>query len=247
MKVISIVNQKGGVGKTTTTINLGAGLSRAGKKVLLIDIDPQASLTASLDVEDPDSNLYQVFNEEKTLKEVIKKHREFDIIPADITLADVESNTNYEAYNVLKRGLKSIANYDYVLIDCPPSLGVFTTNSFIASDFVLIPVQTEFLSVRGFDQLIKGFEKIKDNGNDKLEIMGAVFTLFDQRRTLDKLSIKSLLKEDIHIFNTFIRRSVDLAEAPLRKQTIFEYNKNGKGAEDYSDLTNEVLKWEKRN
>ncbi len=247
MKIISIVNQKGGVGKTTTTINLGAGLSRAGKKVLLIDLDPQASLTASLNVEDQDNNLYQVFKEEKTLKEIIKKHSEFDIIPADITLADVEANTSYEAYNVLKRGLKDIVNYDYVLIDCPPSLGVFTTNSFIASDFVLIPVQTEFLSVRGFDQLVKGFNKIKSNGNEKLEMMGIVFTMYDQRRTLDKLSIKALIKEDIHFFDTIIRRSVDLAEAPLNKQTIFEHNENGKGATDYLELTNEVLKWQKRN
>jgi chromosome partitioning protein len=243
MKIISIVNQKGGVGKTTTTINLGAGLARAGKKVLLIDIDPQASLSASLNLEDPDSNLYQIFTEEKSLKEIIKKHRGFDVIPSDITLADIEANTTFQAYHVLNNSLKGIEGYDYILIDCPPSLGVFTTNAFIASDYIIIPIQTEFLSVRGFDQLIKGFYKIKENGNADLEIMGAVFTLFDQRRTLDKLSVKSLLNKDIPVFNTLIRRSVDLAEAPLKRETIFEYNESGKGAEDYMNLTEEVLNY----
>lgn len=240
--IISITNQKGGVGKTTTAVNLGAGMSRHGKKVLLIDVDPQASMTNVLGMFDPERNMYHVYKKKLKLRDVIHARNDFDFVPSDIGLLDMEKMVDVTNYFLLKRELHTITGYDYILIDCPPSLGILTLGSFMASDYLLIPMQTEFLSLQGFDQLIDKYQDVKEE-NQKLKIAGIVFTMFDVRRTLDKVTIQSLSDENINIFNTIIRRSVDLAEAPVKHKTIFEYNPGGRGADDFKDFSREFLKW----
>jgi chromosome partitioning protein len=243
MKVISIINQKGGVGKTTTAICLAAGLANKKKKILLVDLDPQSSLTLSLGAMDTERNIYKVFNEELKFSEVIKPYKNFHLVTSDIYLAGIERRPELDTYFVIRESLGEINDFDYVLIDCPPSLGILTMNSLVSSDYLLIPLQTEYLAVRGLDDLIHTYQHTKKKHNQKLEIMGVVFTMFDQRRSLDKVTIETLKKDKIHKFNTIIRRSVDLAEAPLKQMTIFDYHNEGRGASDYNDLTKEVLKW----
>jgi chromosome partitioning protein len=249
-KVISISNHKGGVGKTTSAINIGAGLYRLGKKVLLIDLDPQANLTQSLGIVDPKETIYGALRGEYKLVpiELLKgegKSR-LDVIPSTLDLSGAEIEMSGEAGReyILKELIDSIKkNYDYILIDSPPSLGLLTLNSFVASDEIFIPLQAQFLALQGLAKLIEVIDKIKKRLNKGLKIGGVFITQYDSRKVLNREVvgiIEGHFKKEL--FESKIRDNVALAEAPAQGLDIFRYNSKSYGAEDYLSLSEEILK-----
>lgn len=255
-RVIAIANQKGGVGKTTTTSNLGIGLARQGKKVLLIDADAQGSLTASLGIREPDrleitlaTIMGNIINDEEIRSDCgILSHDEgVDFIPGNIELSGLETSlinvmsreTVLRTYIELQRD-----NYDYILIDCMPSLGMITINVFTCADSVLIPVQAAYLPIKGLEQLIKTIGKVKRQINQKLEIEGILLTMVDNRTNYAK-DISNLLIENygskVHIFENSIPMSVRAAEISAEGVSIYKHDPNGKVASAYKSLTKEVL------
>lgn len=255
-KVIAIANQKGGVGKTTTTVNLGVGLANEGKKVLLIDCDAQGSLTESLGYQNPDeldvtlSTLMQKTYEEKEIKpgEGILHHNEgVDLVPANIELSGMETAlvNIMSRERVLKNYIDSVKdNYDYVLIDCTPSLGMLTINSLVASDEVIIPVQAHYLPLKGLEQLVTTVTKVQKQINPNLKFSGILLTMVD-RRTLYNKEVSSVIRLNyskyLKIFKTEIPASIRAAEASSVGKSIFEYDKKGIVAEAYRNFTKEVL------
>lgn len=250
MNVISIANFKGGVGKTTTAINLAAGLKKKGKKVLLIDVDPQANLTQSLGmVEDVTSSVYTVlrkeaFGEPTKITEVLIQVSGLDLIPSSLDLAgaELELASVYGREQILTQLIKPLKEYDFVLIDCPPSMGMLTINALVSSDFVLIPLQAEFLPLKGVRSFLTHLELIKKL-NRKISLLGFVLTKYDDRKKMNqhvKAELENEFGKDL-IFKTPIRSNIALANAQQKGQDIFSYDKNANGAKDYSALTVEFL------
>ena len=254
--VIAVVNQKGGTAKTTTVENLGIGLAREGKKVLLVDTDPQGSLTISLGYPRPDEleiTLFDLLN--KTINEdsvsagegILHQAEGIDLIPANISLAGLEvalvNTMNRE--RILKQFLEPVkGNYDYVLLDCMPSLGMLTVNALAAADVALVPVQANYLSAKGLEQLLQTINKVKRQINPKLRIEGILLTRVDGRTNYGR-EISSLIRDTygghIKIFNSEIPRSVRAAEISAEGKSIFLHDPKGKVAEAYQNLTKEVM------
>lgn len=244
--IIAVLNQKGGVGKTTTTINLAAYLARAGKSVLVCDMDPQGNTTSGLGVDKNtlDATLYDVlFLREEANKVIQKLNKEgLYIMPSNAQLAGAEvelvgvDNREFRLKTVLAH-----TNYDYTLIDCPPSLGLLTVNALSAADYVLIPVQAEYYALEGLSQLLSVVQQVRKSLNQSLEILGVVVTLYDSRNSLSEQVKNELDKyfED-KVFKTVVPRNVKLAEAPSFGRTIIEHDKWSKGARAYKALAREV-------
>ena len=262
-KVIAVANQKGGVGKTTTAVNLGVALGKLGKRVLLVDADPQGSLTRSCRIIDPDglettlSELmaYEMTGEDKdfVLKtSAIRSFENVDLIPSNISLSGTETALfncmNRES--VLKRTLEPLRKqYDVILIDCMPSLGMMNINALVAADSVIIPCETSYLSVKGLDLLLHSISKVKRQINPGLVIDGVLLTMVDSR-TNNSRDISDALREamgiNINVFNTEIPRSVRATECPNAGESIFTHDPRGKVAEAYANLAKEVLSLERQ-
>lgn len=248
-KVISIANQKGGVGKTTTTVNLGTILARKGKKVLLIDADPQGNATSGLGVEkEVEFSTYDVLVNETEMKDAIQDTmiKNLKICPSNMNLAgaEVELVSMMSREQRLKEKLEEIKDkFDYVLIDCPPSLGLITLNSFTASDSVLIPVQCEYFALEGLGQLLNTINLVKKHLNKTLEIEGAVLTMYDIRTNLSNQVVKEVKRYfGDKVYKTVIPRNIKLSEAPSYGLPITLYDEKSKGARAYEKLAREVLK-----
>jgi len=244
-KVISLSNHKGGVGKTTSTINIGAGLNKLKKKVLLIDLDPQANLSQSLGIMEPTKTIYGALKGEYEL-EPLEIMPGLDLIPSTLDLSGAEVELSGEAGReyILKELIDPMrASYDYILIDSPPSLGLLTINAFTASDEVYIPLQAQYLALQGLTKLIEVIDKIKRRLNKELNLGGVFITQYDRRKVLNRdvvETIKSHYKEKL--FKTAIRDNIALAEAPTQGLDIFRYNPKSYGAEDYLSLCKEITK-----
>ena len=255
-RVIAIANQKGGVGKTTTTSNLGIGLARQGKRVLLIDADAQGSLTASLGYREPDklditlaNVMGNIINEkEMDVEYGILRHEEgVDLMPGNIELSGIEvSLVNVMSRETVLRSYieEQRSRYDYILIDCMPSLGMLTINAVAAADSILIPVQAAYLPVKGLEQLIKTIGKVKRQINPRLEIEGILMTMVDSRTTYARDISKFMIENygsRVRIFNSSIPMSVRAAEISAEGTSIYKHDPNGKVAKAYQSLTEEVL------
>ncbi|MEI6410293.1 MAG: ParA family protein [Bacteroidota bacterium] len=242
--VISLLNHKGGVGKTTSAINIGAGLVELGKKVLLIDLDPQANLTISLGIPRQRITIYEALRGEGELSPYTHKPN-MDVITSSLDLSGAEMELINEAGRefILRELINQVADdYDYVLIDCPPSLGLLTLNALTSSRYVLIPLQTEFLAVQGLAKIKQVIDKVKMRLNKQLEMGGVIATMYDSRRVLNRDVVDTIHKYfGDKVFKTYIRDNVALAEAPAQRKDIFDYLPKSPGSVDYLSLSKEIL------
>lgn len=259
MLIMAIVNQKGGVGKTTTVCNLGAALADRGKRVLLVDLDAQAHLTFHLGVSNREleATVYDLMTGRRPLGEVIVPRSDhLHLVPSHIDLAgaEVELVSTLARERILRDALAACdSGYDYVLIDCPPSLGLMTLNALVAADEILITLQPHVLALQGMSKLLESARLVRERLNPRLRISGLVFCMFDGRTTLSSEVLADVegyfarateadpMMKDVRVFATRIRRNIKLAEAPGFGQTIFEYAPSSHGAEDYGQLACELL------
>ncbi len=248
-KVISVANQKGGVGKTTTTVNLGTILAKKGKKVLLIDADPQGNATSGLGVEkEVEFSTYDILVNDTEIKDAIQDTiiKNLKVCPSNINLAgaEVELVSMMSREQRLKEKLDMVKDkFDYILIDCPPSLGLITLNSFTASDSVLIPVQCEYYALEGLGQLLNTINLVKKHLNKEIKIEGALLTMYDMRTNLSNQVVKEVKKYfGDKVYKTVIPRNVRLSEAPSYGMPITEYDPRSKGAKSYIKFAKEFLK-----
>ena len=257
MQIISIINQKGGVGKTTTVINLAAGLAEQEKKVLVIDLDPQGNATTGLglsNLENSSNTIYGVLNGTKLISEVTKKtqFKNLDIVTSNVDLSGLEVETASDSRRafILKRELTaylnvSKGNYDYILIDCPPSLSLLTVMALVASHSLLVPLQTEFFALEGLTQLMKTIERVKVNLNPELKIRGILLTMYDKRNKLSsqvEKEARDYFKEKVYL--TIIPRNVRLSEAPSHGVPVLIYDKSCLGSKSYFSFTDEFINQE---
>jgi|TARA_B110001450_G_C17577359_1_gene463425 chromosome partitioning protein len=259
MKIISIINQKGGVGKTTTVINLASALSQQGKKILVIDLDPQGNATTGLglsNIERSDETIYGILNGTKSISEVIKKTQfeNLDLIRSNVDLSGLEIETagdNDRAF-ILKGKLTAYLNdsgalYDYILIDCPPSLSLLTVMALVSSNSLLVPLQTEFFALEGLTQLIKTIDRIKVNLNPELDIQGILLTMYDKRNKLSsqvEREARNYFKDKV--YRTVIPRNVRLSEAPSHGVPVLIYDKSCSGSKSYYSFTDEFMNQENK-
>ncbi|MEI4771026.1 AAA family ATPase [Psychrobacillus sp. FJAT-51614] len=249
-RIIAIANQKGGVGKTTTSVNLSACLAYLGKKVLLVDIDPQGNASSGVGVNKGDVNqcIYDVLIDDVSVLETIQetKVENLYIVPATISLAgaEIELVSTISREVRLKRALQEVKDkYEYIIIDCPPSLGLLTINSLTASDAIIIPVQCEFYALEGLSQLLSTIRLVQKHLNKNLEIDGVLLTMFDARTNLGIQVIEEVKKYfQEKVYKTIIPRNVRLSEAPSHGEPIIIYDPKSRGAEVYLDLAKEVIR-----
>ncbi|AGY82725.1 MULTISPECIES: ParA family protein [Carnobacterium] len=248
-RIISVANQKGGVGKTTTTVNLGACLAYFGKKILLVDIDAQGNATSGLGVRksDVEKDIYDILVNETLVKEVVlpSSRENLWVVPATIQLAgaEIELTSQMARESRLKQALEKVRDdYDYILIDCPPSLGHLTINAFTASDSILIPVQCEYYALEGLSQLLNTVRLVQKHFNPELKIEGVLLTMLDARTNLGYEvvdEVKKYFRE--RVYKTIIPRNIRLSEAPSHGLSIIDYDARSRGAEVYLELAKEVL------
>jgi len=238
-KVITLANFKGGVGKTTSAINIGAGLSSKGKKTLLVDLDPQFNLTQSLGIVELERTVYEALTGKRELLPV-EVDNKLHVIPSSLDLikAEIELSGEFKREFILSKLIEPIkANYDFIIIDCPPALGLLTLNSFVASDLIFIPIEAEYLALKGYSILREAIVKVG------LQIDRVFITKFDGRKVLNRNVADSIRETlDGKVFKTVIRDNIALAEAPAKGVDIFRYDKNSSGAQDYLNLVKEILK-----
>ena len=246
-QIICLSNHKGGVAKTCSASNIAAGLNKLGKSCLLIDLDPQANLTLSFGIQNPEYSIYGALTGEHALQEAIYNvYERLDIVPATLDLSGAEIELSSEAGRevILKELLAPLKKgYDYIIIDCPPSLGLLTINAFTASQKVYIPLQAQYLAMQGLSKLTEVISKIQKRLNKNLSLGGVIITQFDARKILNRdvaKTIKSHFKD--LVFKTRIRENVSLAEAPSRGVDIFRYSPESYGAKDYLSLCKEIVK-----
>ena len=258
MKIISIINQKGGVGKTTTVINLASALSQQGKKILVIDLDPQGNATTGLglsNTEHSNQTIYGILNGMMSISDVIKKTKfeNLDLITSNVDLSGLELETAGDSRRafILKEQLMAYLHdssryYDYILIDCPPSLSLLTIMALVTSSSLIVPLQTEFFALEGLTQLMKTIERIKNNLNPELVIKGILLTMYDKRNKLSsevEKEAREYFKEKV--YQTVVPRNVRLSEAPSHGVPVLNYDKTCPGSKSYFSLTEEFLNQEK--
>lgn len=244
MKTISILNHKGGTGKTTSAINLGAGLARRGKKVLLVDVDPQANLTEGLGVRNTEISIYDSIRDSRKLP-IVPISENLDLVPSSMDLlgAELEIVSKMGREKIITKLLKPLKNnYDYIILDCPPALGLLTINAIVASDTVLLPLEAEYFAYKGIDRLIGVIDQVKEHFNEDLTIGGVFITKCNNQRMLTQTIVNSIT-EHFHekVFDTKIRINVSLSEAQLQGQSIFDYAPDSNGAKDYEMLVEELI------
>lgn len=242
-KKYAVSNHKGGVGKTTSTVNIGAALASKGKKVLLIDLDPQANLSQSFGIKNQEITIYENLKGDPPNIIEIKKNLYVISSSLDLSAAEIELSSETGREYILKDVIVKIEdNYDYIFIDCPPSLGILTINALTASDYIIMPLTAEFLPFKGIAKLNEIIQKIKTRLNPSLEVACVFFTQYDARKILNKdvaSTIKDFFKDKV--LDSTISNNISLAEAPSQGLDIFSYNKKSKGALDYMELCNEML------